>query len=269
LWARPLLKTSNAVGPAATTVNYQGRIADVEGNPITQSGLTLRFAIYDAPTGGNLIWPVDAPETHVVDVVEGLFSVGLGSATSGGIPTTVWNGDRYLEITVGSQALSPRELIRSVPIAGLALTLPDNTVNGDMLAESGFGSSNAGLQNFVIRGPVAEPDLTTTTEVTGALWDLQPIVGDTAEMVALQVLVYDEVMGSTFKAWPADETRDEGTNAPMVRVFADNRTVTDIIWVRCSNDQKLNYTIGVSGDGTELRSLGVTVIGWVEPATTP
>lgn len=41
-------------------------------------------------------------------------SVGLGSQTSGGIPTSVWNGDRYLEITVGGETLSLHELIRSV-----------------------------------------------------------------------------------------------------------------------------------------------------------
>jgi hypothetical protein len=35
-----------------------------------------------------------------VTVDEGLFSVGLGTETNGGIPTTVWNGDRYLEIEV-------------------------------------------------------------------------------------------------------------------------------------------------------------------------
>ena len=53
----------------------------------------------------------------------GLFSVGLGSQTNGGIPTSAWNGDRYLEITVGGETLSPRELIRSVPIAGMALSV--------------------------------------------------------------------------------------------------------------------------------------------------
>ena len=46
----------------------------------------------------------------------GLFSVGLGSQTGGGIPTSAWNGDCYLEITVGGETLSSRELIRSVPI---------------------------------------------------------------------------------------------------------------------------------------------------------
>jgi len=131
LWARPTpapQAAPNAPGPSATTINYQGRLADSGGNPLTQTGLTVRFAIYDALTGGNLIWPAAGPETHVIDVSDGLFSVGLGSQTAGGIPTSVWDGDRYLQITVGAQALSPRELIRAVPLAQVALTVSDNTL---------------------------------------------------------------------------------------------------------------------------------------------
>jgi hypothetical protein len=92
----------------------------------------MSFALYDAATDGNLIW---GPENHTaVAVSDGLFSVGLGSKTSGGIPTTTWNGDRYLEITVGGETLEPRELIRSVPIAGMALTVPDGAITSDKLS---------------------------------------------------------------------------------------------------------------------------------------
>ncbi len=125
VWARPLLGTTTAPGPSATTVNYQGRLADNTGAPLDGSyGMT--FALYDATTDGSLVW---GPEGHTaVPVSEGLFSVGLGSQTGGGIPTSVWNGDRYLEITVGGETLSPRELIRSVPVAGMALTVPDGAI---------------------------------------------------------------------------------------------------------------------------------------------
>jgi hypothetical protein len=58
----------------------------------------------------------------------------LGSKTSGGIPTTTWDGDRYLEITVGGETLEPRELIRSVPIAGMALTVPDGAITSEKLS---------------------------------------------------------------------------------------------------------------------------------------
>jgi len=126
VWAKPLTSPASAPGPSATSVNYQGRLADSGGTPLDGTyGMT--FALYDASTGGSLIW---GPESHAaVPVSEGLFSVGLGSQTSGGIPTSAWNGDRYLEITVGGETLSPRELIRSVPIAGMALTVPDGAIS--------------------------------------------------------------------------------------------------------------------------------------------
>jgi hypothetical protein len=124
LWAKPFA-APNAPGPSATTVNYQGYLADSDGNPLDGT-YAMEFAIYDDSTGGNLIW---GPEEHgTIQVSDGLFSVGLGSETIGGIPTSVWNGDRYLEITVDNEVLSPRELIRSVPIAGMALSVPEGSV---------------------------------------------------------------------------------------------------------------------------------------------
>ena len=125
-WARTTPSAANAPGPSATTVNYQGRLADSGGTPLDGS-YGMSFALYDALAGGGMVW---GPENHTaVPVSEGLFSVGLGSLTGGGIPTSVWDGDRYLEITVGGETLSPRELIRSVPIAGMALTVPDGAIS--------------------------------------------------------------------------------------------------------------------------------------------
>ena len=100
------------------------------------------------PTGGNLVW---GPESHAaVPVSDGLFNVGLGSLTSGGIPTTVWNGDRYLEVTVNGETLEPRELIRSVPIAGMALTVPDGAIGTTQIADGAVTPDKA--SGFVISG---------------------------------------------------------------------------------------------------------------------
>jgi hypothetical protein len=134
VWAKPFA-APNAPGPSATTVNYQGHLADPDGNPLDGT-YAMEFAIYDDSTGGNLIW---GPEEHgTIQVSDGLFSVGLGSETIGGIPTSVWNGDRYLEITVDNEVLSPRELIRSVPIAGMALTVPDGVIGIEQLKDEAF-----------------------------------------------------------------------------------------------------------------------------------
>jgi hypothetical protein len=138
VWARPATSPAAAPGPSATTVNYQGRLADSGGAPLDGS-YGMSFALYDALTAGSMVW---GPENHTaVPVSDGLFSVGLGSQTGGGIPTSVWDGDRYLEITVGGETLSPRELIRSVPIAGMALTVPDGAVKSRSMSPTFFETS--------------------------------------------------------------------------------------------------------------------------------
>jgi hypothetical protein len=142
VWARPLASPTGAPGPSATTVNYQGRLSDSDGVPLNGT-YGMSFALYDAATDGNLVW---GPEEHTaVEVSDGLFSVGLGSKTSGGIPTTTWNGDRYLEITVGGETLEPRELIRSVPIAGMALTVPDGAISTEQIANGAVTSEKLAL----------------------------------------------------------------------------------------------------------------------------
>ena len=52
IWARPFAAT-NAPGPSATTVNYQGRLADNAGMPLDGS-YGMSFALYDTASAGNL-----------------------------------------------------------------------------------------------------------------------------------------------------------------------------------------------------------------------
>lgn len=269
LWARPLA-APNAPGPSATEINYQANASDSAGNPITGE-YAITFTIYDALTGGNVIW---GPEIHpVVNIQDGLFSVGLGSILPGGIPTTVWDGDRYLEVTIGSQTLAPRELIRAVPIAHVALqalTLSVDTVNGAMLAHSGFGSSSVALNNFVVRGPVTSADLTTTAEVLdGVIWDLSPIVGNSAEMVLLYVYIDDDAADSYFQIVPTDVAANSRYNAPFVKPTNVNNSSGHFIWVRCDSSQQIKYKIDAKSSDGILSELGVTVVGWFEPAATP
>ena len=142
VWARPLLEAANTPGPNATTVNYQGRLADAAGAPLS-GDYAMTFALWDAPSGGSLVW---GPESHAaVPASEGLFNVGLGSLTPGGIPTSAWDGDRYLEIAVGGETLTPRELIRSVPVAGMALTVADGAIGSAQISDGGVASGDLTL----------------------------------------------------------------------------------------------------------------------------
>ncbi len=66
--------------PIDSTISYQGRLTD-GGNP-AEGEHDMRFSLYDAVSGGNqegptLVFDGDQPNPDPVDVMGGLFQVGL------------------------------------------------------------------------------------------------------------------------------------------------------------------------------------------------
>jgi hypothetical protein len=112
-------------------MNVQGFLTDASGNPIDGSR-SIRFDIYR----GSSVWN----ETQNVDVDNGLFSVILGSVTP--IPYSVFEPGTTceLELTVESQALSPRVEITSV---GHAYRSVKSDTADYALAGGGGGGDNA------------------------------------------------------------------------------------------------------------------------------
>ena len=95
-------------------INYQGRLLD-NGNPVNDSK-SMTFKIYDGPTAGTKLWE----ETQgSVNVSSGIFNVLLGTVTV--IPSSVFvstgSNNRYLEIIVAGETMSPRQQMVSVPYA--------------------------------------------------------------------------------------------------------------------------------------------------------
>jgi hypothetical protein len=94
-------------------LNYQGYLTDTLGNPVTNPSLSITFGIYDAVSSGNLKWS----EAQSISVDKGIFGVLLGSVTP--VPDSVFAAgpDRWLQMTVGGQALSPRTRMVAVGYA--------------------------------------------------------------------------------------------------------------------------------------------------------
>ena len=132
-----LAPAAQTAGASFTTINYQGRLADPDGAPISDT-LTFQFALYDAPSDGNLLW---GPEVHAdVPVSDGLFSVRLGQQEA--LPTNIFNGgDVWLETTVKGETLSPREKLAAVPYAMVA---------GEVLTVSSLDAPDGDPQDAVV-----------------------------------------------------------------------------------------------------------------------
>jgi microcystin-dependent protein len=113
-----------AAGPPST-IDYQGRVLDGSGAPLAPSTPTnyeIEFRIYDAPTGGTVIWA----EKQLVTVLNGQFSVRLGEGqgivttggaeegsvghASPGLPGAFGDSSRHLGITVKIPGQTPGEI---------------------------------------------------------------------------------------------------------------------------------------------------------------
>ncbi len=98
-------------GAAQTSVfTYQGRFTDAAVAQPTNGTYGMQFAMFDAASNGNQIGGI--VHLPAVQVVNGIFTVSLDytAASFDGSP-------RFLQITVGSTVLSPRQEITSAPFA--------------------------------------------------------------------------------------------------------------------------------------------------------
>ncbi len=93
------------------TIDYQGRLADSDGNYLN-SVVIVDFLIYDAETGGTLLWN----ESRNVSTANGIFHALLGSSVT--FPTSLFDGaDRWLQLIVSGETLDSRTKIAAVPYA--------------------------------------------------------------------------------------------------------------------------------------------------------
>jgi hypothetical protein len=210
----------------------------------------LKFAIYDAAEGGAMIWPTDGElELHEdVTVSEGLFSVGLGSRTTGGIPTTVWSGDRYLQVWVESEELSPRELLRSVPVAGMALTVPDGAITDDKLAEPVSRVS-------LLDERVSLCDSNNSAYPTDGDWhnvDVSEKVPDTAKAVIVQIGLDTSTSGGIHVS-PGGEHQIDYLSAKSYGGWDFHQGIVKVI------DGQISYRAS-----PELNRFWILMIGYIE-----
>jgi hypothetical protein len=109
-------------------INYQGKLTNAEGLTLQNGNYEVRFTLWDAASGGNLVWGED----RTITLIGGVFNVALGGAGSTPVIGAAVNdiryafgtGERYLETAILSgpgvnqeQTLAPRQQMASVPYA--------------------------------------------------------------------------------------------------------------------------------------------------------
>lgn len=104
----------DALADVPSYINFQGTLADSNGNPITDT-LQMDFTIYDIDVGGTPLWG----ESHsAVEISDGLYRIQLGSVSA--IPDSIFDGNTlWLGITIDpdTEELIPRQSLVTVPYA--------------------------------------------------------------------------------------------------------------------------------------------------------
>lgn len=127
------------------TMSYQGVLMD-ENGVVVNGNVNLTFSLYDAQTGGVLVWPVGSGgEVHSgVSVNEGNFSVILGSI----IPLdTSFDKQYWLEVVVGTDpALTPRINLTTSPYSFVSKSLKGYNNVFPSQGNVGIGTTSPGAK---------------------------------------------------------------------------------------------------------------------------
>lgn len=133
----------------AGAINYQGRLTDPGGAPLTGT-FPMRFQVYDDPGAGALLW--DSGGINV-DVDNGLFNVELS------VDTPEFDGrGLWLRIQVNGEWLTPRQELLPVPYA-LSLR-PGARIVGDL--PQGWDVEMFQLSNLATGGALRATSATGT-----------------------------------------------------------------------------------------------------------
>ena len=110
------LAAAAAQGQIPQLLNYQGVLSDAARTAVPDGSYTVAFRIYDAPSGGVMLWE----ETQPVTTVDGIFEAILGARTPMALP---FDAPYWLALELqGEPEMAPRIQFVSTPYAMNAMS---------------------------------------------------------------------------------------------------------------------------------------------------
>jgi hypothetical protein len=155
-------------------LSFQGRLETAGGTPIT-SATNLTFKLYDAASSGTQLY--SSGTCSITPDADGVFSTQIGGTCGSAIAATVFteNPNVYLEVTVVSDVLTPRQQIATVAYAlnsetlqGFPISSTVSAVRNTVVPMNQWGQIVVGEQNPRLTGvsgtfQISAPSLSLTT----------------------------------------------------------------------------------------------------------
>jgi hypothetical protein len=197
------------------TLSFTARLVDDKSDAPVAGAHSVVFALFDAEAAGHSVWN----ETHSVTIAEdGLVFVELGDTTA--LDSRVFDGtDRWLEITVDGNVMSPRIVLDSVPYAVRSTAAANaDAVGGktvDQLQPKLTGSCNNGqhIQNIGADGSIqCASDSSATGDITAVVAGTGLAGGAAAgdATVSLMACAANQILKFTGAGWACAADNDSG-----------------------------------------------------------
>ncbi len=117
-WYPNHFKSQLVQAAPADTLNFQGRLLELNGGLVDDGFYNIEFKLYDSASGGTALWTENyTTATNQVRIANGYFSVYLGDY-SPFTPNIPWGQELYLTMNVnGDGEMNPRFRLTAVPYA--------------------------------------------------------------------------------------------------------------------------------------------------------
>ena len=263
---KPILAVTGSPTQPLKIFSFQGRITDINDNPITTANTKLRFSIYDSPTATDPAHRLWEERDQVTPDVDGIFAILLGSDGSGGnaalcnggnpvtspatgacgIPQAIiaTSSALYLGVTVGNTPeLTPRQQLATVAYATNAELLQGMAP----ITQVGAGTSNVVLAldssgNLTIGGSAAPVFQASGGQFTisGQTLMLNTVVGTNSNIV-----LSPDGSGFIDLQKPLKNT----TNSNNISTAVGSVEVDDLFSVLATSSGQSAVTINQTGGG--------------------
>ncbi|MDJ0869625.1 MAG: hypothetical protein QNK03_26230 [Myxococcota bacterium] len=292
--AAPAALSGTAHAAPPPDVSYQGRLLDGTGDALT-GPVTIEIGIWSQLSGGILLYG----ETHENQALsDGVFAIVLGT---GAAPTRAFDAElfdgpnRFLEVTIDGETLTPRQPLTSVPYAlqsqqsqvslvadraldadtlgGVEATLLDqsahvaDTINPHGVSAAQVGAATPGDVDGAIGTHASDPGAHhAKTETFGELSD-QIADAQLPDSIARD----DELAAEATARQDGDAVLQGQVDALQAQVAALNALLEDV--TRSGDTLEFSgmnvQIVNGAGSSDTLNGLGNLIVGYNEDVTVP
>ena len=147
----PILASAQNFNGSPDSLAYQGFLAGAGGNPIADGTYPVDFSLYDAATGGTVVWT----ENQLVTTTSGIYNVLLGLGTA--LTEVAFDKQLWLGVKVDTDPeMTPRTPLSAVPYAMSLRNLrviPTNSARSvNLIGGSHANSVGPGVEGATIGG---------------------------------------------------------------------------------------------------------------------